>query len=128
VTKGAACSSAATCATGQECDGEGRCYWEPPVGELGDSCAYDQFCVSNSCVETTDGSFCASDCIVGASDTCPKDFECVSGGTSGFCLPKEEDGGCPCGVTGHRRTRMPWATSGVALFVLAFVLRRRRRR
>ncbi len=124
VTKGAACTSATTCATGQQCDGEGRCFWEAPVGVLGDSCEYNQYCVSNSCIETTEGSYCSEDCIVGATESCPMDFECVAAGNTGACLPLEEDPGC-CSVGG--RSGRPWAQFGVGLFVLALVLRRRRR-
>jgi len=38
VTKGAPCTTADTCAKGQKCDA-GKCFWDAPVGELGDPLA-----------------------------------------------------------------------------------------
>lgn len=123
VTKGAPCTSASTCAKGQQCDGEGRCYWEPPTGQLGDSCDYNQFCESNMCIETTDGALCSQDCVVGAADSCPMDYECVANGASGACIPTSGGGGC-CSVGGAGGL---WGHALVSLGALGLVLRRRRR-
>jgi hypothetical protein len=124
VTKGAPCTSADTCATGQTCS-DGKCFWPAPTGELGDDCGYDQFCKSNSCVETSDGSYCTQDCVVGATDTCPMGFECLADGTGGVCIPQSSGGGC-CSV--ERGGRTPWGHAAFAFGVLALVVRRRRRR
>ena len=40
VTKGAACTSAASCLDGQQCE-NGRCFWEQPSGEIRALFAYD---------------------------------------------------------------------------------------
>lgn len=128
VTKGAACTSDMQCsmtAPGQKCDGEGRCYWEPPAGALGDACTYNQYCLSNSCVETTDGKFCSEECVVGATDTCPMDYECVQNGAVGACIPAGANPDC-CSV-GRGRGSV-WTHAGVSLVVLVLVVRRRRRR
>jgi len=128
VTKGAACTDSAQCdatAKGMVC-GEGKCYWEPATGEVGDSCTYDQFCVTNKCLETTEGSMCSQDCIVGTSDSCPADFTCEPVGNSGFCLPKA-DTGC-CSVGAGPRGRDYRGAALLSLFVLGVVLRRRRSR
>ncbi len=127
VTKGAPCTSATTCAKGQQCDGEGRCFWAAPTGVLGDTCDYDQFCESNKCAETTDGGFCSQDCIVGTADSCPKDFECTPAGASGACVPSGGGGGC-CSTDRTGRTSTPWAHAGISFGVIALVVRRRRRR
>ena len=124
VTKVAACTSADTCLKGQKCDAEGRCFWEPPTGKLGEACEYMQFCESNLCVQTDSGGYCSQDCIVGAMGTCPKDFECVAAGVSGACLPVDDGGGC-CSVGGPDAV---WAHAGMSLFVLGLLMRGRRRR
>lgn len=122
VTKGSACSDASVCAKGQKCE-DGRCFWAEPTGQLGDACEYPQFCVSESCVETTEGSVCASDCVVGVADSCPMEFYCEGeAGTTGFCLAKVEDPGC-CSVGGDRR-----AAAMLSVMVLGLLLRRRRPR
>jgi hypothetical protein len=124
VTKGAPCTSATSCAAGQQC-AAGKCYWEPPVGVLGDACTYPQYCESELCLETTAGSLCSQECIVGASDGCPEGFQCAVYGNSGACLPIEEDPGC-CSVGQGSQT--PWFHFGFSAAILAFVIRRRRKR
>lgn len=123
VTKGAPCTSADSCLAGQKCDA-GKCYWDPPSGQLGDSCDYNQFCESLMCVQTDDGGYCSQECVVGSTDSCPMGMECVAAGTSGACLPADTGGGC-CSVGGGGAV---WVHGGVSLLVLGMVLRRRRRR
>jgi hypothetical protein len=125
VTKGAPCASADTCATGQQCN-DGRCAWPAPTGELGDSCSYDQFCVSNQCVETSDGKLCSNDCVVGVADSCAMGFTCAgAAGGSGFCVPDSAASGC-CSIGGDRRGAA--ILTLLTLGVLARPRRRRRRR
>ena len=108
---GAACASATTCLTGQTCD-QGRCAWAPPVGQLGDACTYDQFCVSNECASTSTGQLCTQQCL--AADACPAGFDC----SDGFCLPAGHSGGCDVGGT---------PVTPLVLLALVGVWRRRRR-
>jgi hypothetical protein len=122
VTKGAPCTSADTCAKGQKCEA-GKCFWAPPTGKIGDSCDYQQFCESNICVQTDSGGYCSQDCIIGVADSCPMEFECVAAGTGGACLPKDTGGGCCSASAGHSM----WLHAGMSMFVLGFVMRRRRR-
>jgi hypothetical protein len=122
VTKGAPCTSADTCAKGQKCEA-GKCFWEPPTGKLGEACTYQQFCESNMCVDTSEGSYCSQDCIVGVKDSCPMGFECLAAGSSGACIPVDSGGGC-CSVSGSDAV---WLHGGLSLFVLGLVMLRRRR-
>lgn len=130
VTKGKPCSDAATdCADGQQCDSDGRCFWDPPTGVLGDSCTYDQFCTSLLCAGTDDANKqCSQSCTLGVSDACPSaDFECVDVGTTdGACLKKGGDGGGCCS-SGNTTVGALTLQGGMAFGVLAMVLRRRRR-
>jgi hypothetical protein len=113
ITKGAPCATADTCATGQVCD-QGRCFWNAPAGELGAACTYDQFCISNECVASSDGSRCTQSCVLGVADACPSGFECIE---PGACWPKTTSSGCQAGGTGAIPT---WVG-------LVFIVRRRRR-
>jgi len=123
VTKGAPCTSADTCATGQKCE-EGKCFWEPPAGELGDECPYAQFCKSGLCRGTEDLLVCTEPCDPSSANTCANGLVCVAAGEgTGICFV--EDGGC-CSV--GRQATGPWVHAGIASVILAFVLRRRRRR
>jgi hypothetical protein len=120
VTKGAPCTSASTCAKGQVCE-DGRCFWKPPAGDIGDACEFMQYCMSGLCLETTDGDFCSRECVVGVSDSCPDGTYCEGPtGLVGYCLPND-DGGC-CSVGGDRR-----AECLLSLGVVALLMRRRRR-
>jgi MYXO-CTERM domain-containing protein len=121
VTKGVPCADASTCAKGQKCE-QGKCFWDPPVGELGDECGYPEYCVSNVCVDTTAGSLCSQECIVGAADGCPMNFACDA---SGVCVPDAEDPGC-CSVGGG--PKQVWFHLAISALILGFVVRRRRRR
>jgi hypothetical protein len=125
VTKGN-CSDATSCKCleGQEF-ADGKCFWAPPVGELGDKCEYNQFCKTNICTETNQGSFCSQECIVGSTDGCSAGFECVqTGAATGQCLPVDE-GGCCSASTGGNQI---WAQLGLGGLVLGLIARRRRRR
>ncbi|HEX5058309.1 MAG TPA: Ig-like domain-containing protein [Kofleriaceae bacterium] len=122
VTKGAPCTTADTCAKGQKCDA-GKCFWEPPVGELGDPCTYDQFCKTGSCVETTSGQFCSNVCVVGVDDSCGTGFTCEgAAGGNGYCVPVGAGDDTCCGIGANGKT-----SALLSLFVVGFVLRRKRR-
>jgi hypothetical protein len=121
-THGAPCESASTCATGQKCEA-GKCFWEPPVGEIGDSCTYQQFCKSGLCRGTKDEQICTHECAPGATDSCEPGFECVAAEGSGVCfLPSS--GGC-CSVD---RSGRGWLASLLLTVAVLGVLMRRRRR
>jgi MYXO-CTERM domain-containing protein len=123
VTKGAPCATAASCAAGQKCDA-GKCYWDPPTGQLGDACTYSQFCVSDICQGTADKQICTESCITGVTGACPTGYDCIdTGGNSGICFPTPASAGC-CSAAGHDSA---WLHGGLSLAVLGLVLRRRRR-
>lgn len=128
VTRGAPCSSADSCLKGQKCE-TGRCFWDPPQGELGDSCGYPQFCKSNLCTgpvgAVADDLICSQECAVGNMDNCPNGLVCTGANPAavmGICLFAPESGGC-CSVD---RGDGGWAHLGLGAAVLALVLRRRR--
>lgn len=127
VTKGAPCTSADTCATGQLCE-QGRCYWEPPVGEVGDECTYKQFCKNELCVAIDSGEQrCSQDCVQGIADSCPEGFTCLENGNfgGGVCWPgsPSEGGNCGCSSSGE----LPVSGTLFGLGVLGLIVRRRRR-
>jgi hypothetical protein len=123
VTKGAPCATAATCATGQKCE-DGKCFWDPPSAEIGESCTYPQLCKSLQCEGGKGEQICIQSCVPEATNACPKGFECVTSGTatSGVCtLP--DSGGC-CSV---ERGGPGWLVhGGIAAIVLGVLARRRR--
>ena len=127
VTKGAPCTSASTCAKGQKCEA-GKCFWDPAVGEIGDSCSYAQFCKSGLCSGSGDDQLCSQNCTVDpTADSCPDGFACVASGTtttSGTCQPSDNGGCCSAGGQDRRW----WVHAGLAALVLGMVARRRRRR
>lgn len=125
VTKGAPCATAATCATGQKCEA-GKCFWDPPSGEIGDTCSYPQFCKSQLCQGTKDQQICTQACIPGVADSCPTGFDCVMSGTaSGVCFFSSGSGGGCCSVD---RSGGGWLVhAGLAAGLLGFLARRRRR-
>lgn len=124
VTKGAPCTMASTCAEGQKCEA-GRCFWDPPAGEIGEGCDYAQFCKTGLCKDLGHGEVCTQECIPGVADGCPADFTCVmASGSRGLCVVAET-GGC-CSV--DRGAHGGWAHLGIAAAVLGLVLRRRPRR
>ena len=123
VEKGPPCTSAGTCLTGQKCD-SGRCFWDAPTGELGDTCPYPQSCKSGYCSPTQDP-ICSQTCQVGASRACPSGYDCVQlSGNNGFCYPSS-GGGC-CSAGGDPGTW--WHHVALAGAVLAIASRRRGRK
>ena len=125
VTKGAPCADASTCAKGQLCDA-GKCYWTPATGMLGDACTYPQFCTTGLCEGTSDKQICTQPCVVGSTDACPKGFDCVmTSGNDGICFTQDSGGCCSTGSTSSHAV---YAHAFLALGVLAFGARRRRKR
>jgi len=125
VTKGAPCETADTCAAGQRCDA-GKCFWDPPVGVLGDECTYKQYCVTELCQGIAGGEQrCTQGCVLGIDDSCPADFECLATGPNGgVCWPSSAlDSGC-CSTSRDLSTQ----TGLLALGFGVLVVRRRRRR
>jgi MYXO-CTERM domain-containing protein len=123
VTRGGPCATADTCAKGQKCE-SGKCFWDPPAGEIGDSCSYEQFCKSLLCTGTKEQQICTQNCIPGTSDSCPSGFECVMNGpNTGVCF-FSSSGGC-CSV--DRGSGAWWGALGLGALVLGYATRRRRR-
>jgi hypothetical protein len=122
VTKGAPCTTTAACARYQTCDA-GRCLWDPPIGELGATCAYPQFCKSGICTGTAEQQICTQACVpdyVG----CPQGFDCVTNGAdTGTCF-FSSSGCCRVDRGGGRW----WLPVGLGLAVLGLVTRSRRPR
>ncbi|HWU86631.1 MAG TPA: hypothetical protein VN253_05130 [Kofleriaceae bacterium] len=125
VTKGAACTSAATCVKGQKCEA-GKCFWDPPSGEIGDACTFPQFCLSGICTGTAEQQICTQDCIPGVADSCPSGFACAQTSPGkGICFFPPEDSGC-CSTGGDRG--VPWAQLVFAMLTLGLLVRPWRRR
>ncbi|CAN5896619.1 hypothetical protein BH11MYX2_BH11MYX2_26430 [soil metagenome] len=129
VTKGAACADESTCLPGMKCDA-GKCSWDQPAGVLGDTCTYEQYCISGSCVPTSEGSvdkICSRSCVVASAASCEEGYECVSNADfgSGLCLPKGAGGGGGCSTGFDGTTTGAFA---LGLFGVGAVLLRRRRR
>ncbi|MCW5801606.1 MAG: hypothetical protein KIT31_04410 [Deltaproteobacteria bacterium] len=123
VTKGAPCTTADACAAGQRCDGEGRCLWDPPAGEFGDACTFEQFCKSGTCSGTADEHICTQPCQVAGTGTCPESYECLENGPGvGICWPETLDPGC-CSANRNVATH---ATLASLVFGAGFLRRRRR--
>jgi hypothetical protein len=123
VTKGN-CTDATSCKClkGQQF-ADGKCFWDAPVGELGAKCEYDQYCKSNTCTTTDSGNYCTTDCIVGSTDGCAMDFECIqTGASTGQCLPKTTGGCCSATTSG----REVWAQIGLGGLILGLIARRKR--
>jgi MYXO-CTERM domain-containing protein len=125
VTKGVPCTSAATCAAGQTCDGDGRCVYPMPAGQLGDACAVDLDCASTRCLSDGTDRVCSTTCLTGFDD-CPDQFTCLQteSPTSGACWPNEllSSGGC-CQTGGGPTGPV---VLGLGTFALLFGRRRRR--
>jgi hypothetical protein len=99
VTKGLPCTSAATCAAGQDCDGGGRCVYPTPPGQLGDACERDLDCSTTRCLSDGMNRLCTQSCLTDFADACPDDFTCLptESRTSGACWPEDlagSSGGC----------------------------------
>lgn len=120
VAKGPPCTSASQCHAGQECS-EGRCYWPPPTGALGDACSSGAECVSGLCPVDGEGTGrCSQECFpTETENTCPNGFTCVARNASeGLCWPAPDSGGCRAGGP----VGLPAA---LALLALLLVPRRR---
>jgi len=123
-TYGAPCATAATCAKGQKCEA-GKCFWDPPSGEIGADCAYPQFCKSGQCMPIQGQQICTQSCSPGVANACPSDFECMMPDSdTGVCFFSSTDGGC-CSIGGGNGAM--WAQLGLAAAAFGFVVRRRRR-
>ena len=126
LVKGAAggCADATTCAEGQRCEA-GKCFWDPPAGEVGDPCTFPEFCKSGQCSDSViqaDG-ICTQPCVVGVADGCPTGLECIAVGNGGVCYTAGDGSGC-CSTS--RDT--PWAPLMLGAGILGFVVLRRRRK
>ena len=119
------CATADTCLKGQNC-ANGRCFWDPPVGELGEPCPYPQFCKSGLCQGTADQSICTQDCIPGSADSCPNpDLSCIESTPGhGICFFTPDSGGC-CSVGDSSNA---WIPGGLGALVFGFLVIRPRRR
>ncbi|MEJ7598934.1 MAG: hypothetical protein WKG01_13580 [Kofleriaceae bacterium] len=117
-TKGVPCTSADSCLAYQRCT-EGRCAWDPPVGQLGDSCEYPQFCESNLCRGSTETQICTIECDPEGAD-CPSGYSCARAGDDHVCFI-ESGGGC-CSTS---RTGAAWPAFAICALVLGFITRRR---
>ena len=131
VTKGDACTSAATCLAGQSCDA-GKCEWATPTGQLGDTCTYDQFCLNDAtCQDDGTGvKSCSTSCFTTVATDCPANFSCVaadSNSNSGFCFAGTGGGGCCRVGTESNDPRQLAGQLGLGALVLGFVVLRRRR-
>ena len=124
VTKGAPCATASTCAKGQKCEA-GKCFWDPPAGEIGDDCSFAQFCKSGLCTGTAQQQICTQECIPGVVGGCPDHFDCVmSSPGQGVCFfAKDESGCCSTGGGGGAW----WLHLGLGAVAFGFAVRRRRR-
>jgi MYXO-CTERM domain-containing protein len=131
VTKGAPCASADSCLEGQKCEA-GKCFWDPPAGQFGDTCEYPQFCsTGTTCAgKTADQTICTRGCVLGVADSCDEGYECVAGADSmPICWPgsaASDDGICSVGE-GTSTNNGALASLALSLLGLVFVVRRRRR-
>jgi hypothetical protein len=123
VTKGAPCADASGCLPGMKCEA-GKCFWDPPVGAIGDACTYPQFCTSGICtgVSGSDEKLCTQNCVPNVEDSCPMGYTCLAtSSTNGACWPEEDEPGCCSTGTGA-------ATQSIVIALgFLLVLRRRRR-
>jgi hypothetical protein len=115
VMNGAPCTADAQCLAEQHCV-TGGCRWDPPVGELGDACAFPAFCKSFQCASPDDSApICTERCEVGDPDACPSGLAC----DGGLCVIADGGGCCSAGGGGTQCVGL------VAL--LGWVLLRRRK-
>lgn len=125
VTKGAPCTSADSCLAGQLC-GDGKCYWNPPTGAMGEACAYPQFCTSGVCA----GEICTESCTLGVTGDCTEGYRCLDvGGGGPSCQPDDGGGGgggCAAGPSGAPVTMLA-VLSVLGLITLSRKTRRSRK-
>ena len=127
VLRGDLCSSPDDCFDGQRCE-EGRCFWDQPVGELGESCEFDQQCIGEDvydghCADSGDGRICTYECVAGINDFCPEGYHCPGAeGAEGFCMPGDGEPPPGCCSTGGSRG------SGLLALLVGLLLFRRRAR
>ncbi len=126
VTKGGPCADASTCLTGQKCEA-GKCFWDPPAGEVGDACTYPEFCKTQNCQgPDPDSMICTQACVPGSADSCPAGLDCVmTGAATGICYTKSDSGGC-CSV-GNDSGPSWLVHAGFGAVILGLLLRRRRK-
>ena len=124
VLQGAPCQDASTdCAVGQMC-ANGRCFWNPPTGELGDACTYPQQCMSDVCQGGAGDEKCTTQCDPTKDNVCPSGYDCVeASSTVGYCFVAAPGGCCSAAHGGDG-----WVPAGLAVVVFGFVGRRRRLR
>jgi hypothetical protein len=120
VQKGAPCADASMCLTGQTC-GSGKCAWAAPTAETGSTCSYNEFCVSNTCINGT----CEQPCNPSSTSVrtgCPATTVCGASAGANICMPDTGGGGGCCSSS-----RGGAAQAALGMFGLAMLLRRRRR-
>lgn len=120
------CTDAAThCLAGQKCEA-GKCFWDPPAGEIGDACTYPQFCASGICQGTAEQQICTQNCVPGSADSCPDGLACVESSPGrGVCFFSDDGGGC-CSVNDD--DGVAWVHGGLSLGLLGLLAFRPRRR
>jgi hypothetical protein len=114
----------------RHCDA-GRCLWDPPSGNQGDPCTYDEFCTTGVCADVGGGTMaCTSTCFGGPNDQCPDPYNCSApGGAQGVCaLPVEDDGGCCSAGGAGTGTSALLFNLGLGTLVGLIAIRRRRKR
>ncbi|MBK9072708.1 MAG: hypothetical protein IPL79_17160 [Myxococcales bacterium] len=125
ITKGAACTNAATdCAQGQLCE-SGKCFWNAPTLELGETCEYNQACTSASCQEAGGEMRCSQACNTISADSCPANFECLAtAGSAGVCWPASKEGCAGCAANGSSSGELAFHLLFAAMLT-GWLLRRR---
>lgn len=113
---GGPCTTASACLPEQKCE-EGRCFWDAPVGELGDGCSYDQECKSLLCHGTTETEICTQTCDARDVLACPQGMSC----NNGICFPT--DGGGCCSAAPD-----DWMPAGLLAFLVTVMTVGRRGR
>ncbi len=131
VIKNKKCTDDASCVLdGMTCEAStGKCSWPQPTGEIGESCTYNEFCLSTLCVKSSDGEVCSTTCHPGIADECADGFSCAptSDPSKGYCLAATDDSGGCCSV-GEQSNNAVFVYGGLGAAILGFVMRRRRTR
>ncbi|MBP8809015.1 MAG: hypothetical protein KBG48_06125 [Kofleriaceae bacterium] len=118
--KGAACTTATTCADGQTCV-DGACRSGPGTRGLGEACSRHDDCAGRQCTLVDGAGVCSQPCWpLGAA--CGDGLTCQTADDESYaCAPTVDDGGC-CSTGGD-----PGAAAALALLTVVAVGRRRRR-